>query len=704
MLHNPTITPKFLTKGITYLLPKSERTQDPSQYRPITCLPTIYKLFSSIICTKIYQHLNTNNIITEEQKGSKEKVLGCKEQLTIDAVVLNQAKKFNRNLNMAFVDYKKAFDSIPHTWLIQVLKIYKICPTIVQLLETVMKDWKTQLQISSGGRVIKTEEIRIKRGIFQGDSLSALWFCVALNPISRTLTDTGYGFNIKAGRHNFMLSHLLYMDDLKLFTATRKQLETVLKLVHKMSEDVGMEFGIDKCRTVTVERGRLIETPAIQIQEHLIIPPIEGQPYKYLGVSQTSNIEHSRMKAKIIKEFESRLRKLLKTKLNSSNMMKAVNTYAISILSYSFGVISWTVTDLEDLNRRLRVMMTKFKMHHPRSSTERVTLPRDLGGRGYIDIKNACYTQINLIRTYFYSRQQSPIHAAIIRADTGTPLKLNNIEYSPLNSVDRNDSKIDRWAGKELHGRYWNSLQGEEIDRQASLEWLRQGNLFPETEGFVLSIQDQVIRTRNYEKHIMKERMETDKCRKCNVQAETVEHIISGCGRLAPTRYLARHNAAAMIVYLEILKICDIHHDSETPYYRYNPNPVEESERYKVYWDRTIITDVTTAHNRPDITVIDKQRLETLIIDISIPNTRNMTEKYDEKITHYSDLRNEILDMWNMRKVTIVPVILSALGVIPKSLRTSLKKIGIDYKVHTKMQKAVLLHTAGIVRSFLGSE
>ena len=60
--------PDFLVQGITYLLPRSQDCQDPSKYRPITCLCTIYKIYTARIAGKIYKHLDTNKLLAEEQK------------------------------------------------------------------------------------------------------------------------------------------------------------------------------------------------------------------------------------------------------------------------------------------------------------------------------------------------------------------------------------------------------------------------------------------------------------------------------------------------------------------------------------------------------------------------------------------------------------------------------------------------------------
>ncbi|KAL0852568.1 hypothetical protein ABMA27_016997 [Loxostege sticticalis] len=188
--------PEFATKGITHMLPKSSDTSNPSQYRPITCLPTLYKLITSCITIKINSHIEANNILAEEQKGCRQSHKGCKEQLIIDSTVLKHANQHNKNLHLTYIDYKKAFDSVPHSWLIRVLQLYKINPTVITFLEDAMTKWKTTLSLTTKFTKIVTEEIHIGNGIFQGDSLSPLWFCLALNPLSYLLNQTKNGYKL----------------------------------------------------------------------------------------------------------------------------------------------------------------------------------------------------------------------------------------------------------------------------------------------------------------------------------------------------------------------------------------------------------------------------------------------------------------------------------------------------------------------------
>ena len=68
----------------------------------------------------IYKHLDTNKLLAEEQKGYIKNSQGCKKQLIIDSVLSEQVHKDNRNLHIAYVVYREALDSVPHSWFIHV--------------------------------------------------------------------------------------------------------------------------------------------------------------------------------------------------------------------------------------------------------------------------------------------------------------------------------------------------------------------------------------------------------------------------------------------------------------------------------------------------------------------------------------------------------------------------------------------------------
>ena len=76
---------------------------------------------------------------------------------------------------------------------------------------------------------ITTEQIKIKRGIFQGESFSPLLFCLALVPLTSELVTSGYGYKIS--NTSAPISNLFYMDDLKLYSKNDQEKVGELKIV-----------------------------------------------------------------------------------------------------------------------------------------------------------------------------------------------------------------------------------------------------------------------------------------------------------------------------------------------------------------------------------------------------------------------------------------------------------------------------------------
>ena len=129
----------WMTTGKTTLLIKNkEKGGVPSNYRPITCLPTTFKLMTAILAEAIQNHLEQNGLIPEEQKENRRKSRGTKDQLLIDKMILQNAKRRKTNLHVAWIDYKKAFDSLPHSWITKSLEMLGVSSNIRQFLKTAM--------------------------------------------------------------------------------------------------------------------------------------------------------------------------------------------------------------------------------------------------------------------------------------------------------------------------------------------------------------------------------------------------------------------------------------------------------------------------------------------------------------------------------------------------------------------------------------
>jgi hypothetical protein len=98
------------------------------------------------------------------------------------------------------------------------------------------------------------------------------------------------------------------------------------------------------------------------------------------------------------------------------------------LLTYSFGVIKWSKTNLQNINIQTRVLFTKFCKHHPKSAIESFNLPRENGGRGFSHLEILQHNQIASLKNYFLNRaRDNTFLKALVSADKGyTPLNLSD--------------------------------------------------------------------------------------------------------------------------------------------------------------------------------------------------------------------------------------------------------------------------------------
>ena len=179
-----------------------EKGNTANNYRPLTCLPLIWKLLTGIIANEMYEFMDLRSLLPEEQKGCRRKSRGTHDLLYIDRMVLKEVKQRKKGLAMGWIDYRKAYEMIPHSWILECLKDLGVNEQLRQFLQESMKTWRVEL--TRGEQMLG--EVRIKRGIFQGDTLSPLLFVIVLIPLTHILRKSKAGYEIsKSGER---INHL----------------------------------------------------------------------------------------------------------------------------------------------------------------------------------------------------------------------------------------------------------------------------------------------------------------------------------------------------------------------------------------------------------------------------------------------------------------------------------------------------------------
>ena len=400
--------PMWMTKGRTILMQKDkEKGKAASNYRTITCLPLVWKLLTGVIAEEVYGFLDTNLLLRQEQEGYRRKSRGVNDLLFIDKMLMREVKMRKRKLSMTLIDYKKAYDRVPHSWIIDCLETVGINEKIGRLLAESMKSWRVEL--ISGEENLG--EVNIRRGIFQGDSLLPLLFVVCLLPLTHILRDAAPGYHFASNGQK--VNHLLFMDDLELYASNEKSLGSLIQTVRVFSNGIGMEFGVEKCLVLTMKKGKMINSDGIVLPNKRTMKGLkEGDSYKYLGVIQAYGMKHHEMKEKVKTEYYRRVRKILETKLNGGNIITGVNTWALSLVRFSAAFLDWTGAELEQMDRRTRKLMAMHRALNPKSDVARLYLSRKEGGRGLISVEGTVKLAILGLERYVLTSEGGLLIAA----------------------------------------------------------------------------------------------------------------------------------------------------------------------------------------------------------------------------------------------------------------------------------------------------
>ena len=113
------------------------------------------------------------------------------------------------------------------------------------------------------------------------------------------------------------------MDDLKLYADSDPNLNKLVQIVHKFSQDICMDFGLDKCSKCTLKKGKKVASENLQLENGTSIEYLRADTsYKYLGIEENGGIEHKLMREKITSQYFKRLNQSTKQNLPPETKFK----------------------------------------------------------------------------------------------------------------------------------------------------------------------------------------------------------------------------------------------------------------------------------------------------------------------------------------------------------------------------------------------
>ena len=186
----------FKTSKVTPLYKKGDKT-DLNNYRPISILPTISKVFEQVIHVQLYDYFCKNNLLCEQQYGFRSK--HSTELATIKLVdFLVKSMDENKIPGAIYLDLSKAFDTLNFNILINKLKFYGITGTPLKLLENYLRNRHQFVAFKNTNSDLQ----EIRTGIPQGSILGPLFFSIYINDLINSSN---------------LFNYLMYADDTTLY-------------------------------------------------------------------------------------------------------------------------------------------------------------------------------------------------------------------------------------------------------------------------------------------------------------------------------------------------------------------------------------------------------------------------------------------------------------------------------------------------------
>lgn len=736
--------PPAMVQGRTTLVWKGNHSENPSEYRPIACLCTMYKACTGVVAVLLEKHCGTYDLLPPMQRAMRKGVWGTVDCVLLDEAITRDAKLRQKNLSVAWIDFQKAYDRVPHDLILEVLRLIR-CPTrIIGFFESVMALWSTVFTIRrADGTTISTAKVDYHRGLFQGDSLSPLVFCLTTIPLSIALDKEGDPYQPIVGKAR---THLAFMDDIKVFASSKKRLEHNLRIVTRVSGAIGARLGIEKCAQAHLCKGKRTVPTMEEDGNNLLstgnIPELQvGQTYKYLGIDQAFGAETNKVKLRVKQAFLARTDLIWRSELNAKNKVQAYRTLCVSMLRYSLVFGLWTADDMLKLDRKVRSILRRHKCHGHNASVVIYHQPRDMGGRGipnlqhertYSTLGTAAYlatSDDSLVReiwelyaaieeeTLRRKRQgtRTPItegQKVVAQLDlnalftnggvllngklvTNTRIAMRGLKLAASKVFLEKDQEV--FQLKQLHYDIRRRIDNAERisgHKVKCFDWVRDGRISAEVESRIMSAMDKSLRTADF-----RARFEeiSPLCRLCGMEEETVPHIVSTCKAQAWLGVKDRHDEALRVLRSFVLRSYGV----EEGWTRRTKRPLPIfGERIWVLWDTP--TAAPCEARRPDLLIYQKINKVIWIVEGAVCLDWKIHEREREKYEKYLELKAYLETINEGWCVKILPLVIGVFGTYSHKLVDTIEKSGMiaDGKIPslmTNLSRCAILGTNHVI-------
>lgn len=133
----------------------------------------------------VTKQISDHGIMPLEQRALAKGIWGCTHAHVVDQTACKDALYSNSSLAVGWIDFAKAFDSIPHGYIRYMLSVIKVHPRVRRLFSDMMRRWTVRYTVGTGSKRSESRALRVRCGVLQGDTLSPILFGLAVAPISQ---------------------------------------------------------------------------------------------------------------------------------------------------------------------------------------------------------------------------------------------------------------------------------------------------------------------------------------------------------------------------------------------------------------------------------------------------------------------------------------------------------------------------------------
>ena len=333
------IVPHLWKKAIVTPIFKKGVRSKASNYRPISLTSVFCRIFESIIHDQLTDHLMENQLITKAQHGFIKSRSTQTQQLEFfNEITANYENSVPSTI--VYLDFSKAFDSVSHSKLLNILHHLKInCQTINWIKEYLSE--RSQQTTVEGSLSLPCE---VSSGVPQGSVLGPLLFVLYLDDLIRRLVDLN------------SVSVYAFADDLKLLSSNSNALKQALIIVEKWSSDWQLRIQPTKSEQITFTRHPLPSNISLQINQSLI-PHVDK--VKDLGVIVSVDLKWHHYVSKVCTKSQGLIYLILKS-FSSYDHTFYINLYKLYIRpNLEYNVCTWMPSLIGDI-RKLESVQGKF--------------------------------------------------------------------------------------------------------------------------------------------------------------------------------------------------------------------------------------------------------------------------------------------------------------------------------------------------------